>query len=290
MVYARSGEDSLASIYLADPRDADGWGARSEVLRRTGDTAAAATAERQMADASDVVPGLADADADYLLATTDELADADGPEDFLTGWQGITLLVIAGLLILVIATLFARRPPKADEDDDKRLKDRMEPTEHEESSHHPVSPFPVQRRPPPEVDIEISTPPPDPDEAERIISEEIPKLRGSSMEEIFSPSHDPGSAESHFADSEEIANKQESLPTVPHARTSSRQADALRKKVRVESDRIADESIESTAPGNEVEEGESSRESMIDRARELNVSRDYVELQNRIRRARSRKS
>lgn len=281
MLYARSGDDSLASLYLADPRDADAWGARSEVLRRSGDTAAAATAERQMADASDVIPGLADADVEPVPTPSDEVAEASGPEDFLGGWQGITLLVVAGLLILVIATLFARRPPKSEFAEEERLREREEPP------HAPVTGHSVGREGTPEPDVEISTPPPAPEEAERIIAEEVPKARGSSIHEIFSPAPEPDSARSPLEGFEEETTSEQPPVPPPTRPAGSRQAEALRRRVQGELE-------EAGAPPGPIDtpevdaDSDDERESIIARARKMNVSRDYIELRRRLEKLRKK--
>lgn len=280
MVYARRGEDSLASLYLADPRDADAWGARSEVLRRSGDTAAAATAERQMADASDAVPGLADVGSDPVSAPADEVAEAEGPEDFLSGWRGITLLIVAGLLILIIATLFARRPPKSEILEEELSKEREEPP------HQPVTERPVQQEGASESDVEISTPPPAPEEAERIISEEIPKPRGSSIHEIFSPAPDSEKTRSPLEGFEEESAPEET-PRPSSRPAASRQADALRRRVQGESEETVSPTGSIDTPEEEVD-SEDERESIISRARKMNVSRDYVELRRRLEKMRKR--
>ena len=285
LLYAQSGEDSLAALYLADPRDADAWGARSAYLRRTGDTAAASEAERRMAAAGEVIPGLADADPDTPSRPTDEVADADRPDEVLTSWQGIALLIVAGLLILVIATLFARRPPKAEAREERP-----------EGSHTPavlpVTELSDDRSPPPsapEPELEVSTPPPAPEEAERIIAEETTKGKGTSIHEIFSPAADSDTTRSPLEGLEEDHDTEEEIsappPPAPPRPAASRQAEALRRRVQGEPAEEGAAEVSKPTPES-VPTPDDESESIISRARRMNVSRDYIELRRRLEKMR----
>lgn len=280
LVYERTGQDSLAALYLGDPQDQDMWGARSSILRRSGDTAAAAAAERQMAAATDALPGLAGADAEPTDAVETSTTD---PGDFLSGWPGIALLVVAGLLILVIATMFARRPPKQPTESVAPAPHAPETTETPTTTTAPpVTPVPTgSHHDDPDIDdpdIEHSTPPPSPEEAEEIIEKEV-KGKSSSIAQIYSPPSDRTDKGAEALRGLEEEQRGPAAGTEPTAR-GSRQADALRQMVRDE--KTADPKAETpTEPP--ADEAETDEQDVIAKARKMNVSRDHVELKNRLK-------
>ncbi len=252
VLYERQGSDSLAKLYLGDPRDADTWGARAALLRRSGDTVAATTAERELAEArSKGVPGLADADIDRDAPET-----ADSPESLLSSGKGIGLLIVTAILIIFIATMFARRPPASE------ARKRAESLDHGHA-HPPVTE--VQ----PTEETETTVPPPSP-EAEAEVERTPPEL--------------PVTGET---------------ATPP----SSRQADELRAKVMGESREESDleaasvpetekeddpvsfkQDQKSSEP--ETSDADASTESTIEQARRMNLSRDHIELRERLNRKR----
>ena len=301
VLYERQGSDSLASLYLGDPVDADGWGARASLLRRAGDTAAAASAEKELAESRlNAVPGLADADA-----ADEEVERADSPSSLLSENRGIGLLIVAGILIIVIATMFARRPPEVE------AQKRAEGLDHDHHHHHGVAPSAPESDQAESVEKpEQSTPPPSPKEAERIVAR-------SSLDHIYSPSvetKEPAAPQETTteetvetsteppAESIDLPQKEEvdlipPAPPVTGGPPSSRQADELRAKVESERAETSDksETVESAPSVEEESEeqtpatseptptpAENPDESTIERARRMGLSRDHVELRERL--------
>lgn len=310
VLYEQQGSDSLAKLYLGEPRDADTWGARAALLRRSGDTAAAASAEQELAASRlNGVPGLANADVE-----PDEIETASSPSNLLLTGRGIGLLVAAGIVIIIIATMFARRPPASEAK--KRAESLAHGHHHHGHAHEPSEPSTAA------PEVETSSPPPSPEEADKIIE------RKSSLDHIYSPvsrKPAPDTASTEAAPPEnpivevptekEIKEELDLIPPAPPITggpptpPSSRQADELRAKVKGESA----EKSEPVAPVEEKKKEKSSRkkkkkekdlisaqpikasdaegveadsedESTIERARRMNLSRDHVELRERLRR------
>ncbi len=286
VLHQELGNDSLARMYLQNPSDADDWGARAAMLRASGDTAAAASAEEQMIASIGRNEGItSDVDPTRRAPTTPTIGDGT----FLKKWQGIGLAIVAGLLILVIATMFARTTPEAtkaiEESAEHHRQEALEAARGSSKTETSEAPPPVEVVEPIEVpETDLIPPVATADEKQR------------DFHPFGMDRNDPEPKTDAPVD-QEIAPKPEtpSPPAVPATgapaakaptdRTLSRQAARLREQVEAVR---RDESSTSTEVGStdkdddETDGAEAPDATILADARRRNHSRDFVELQRRI--------
>lgn len=267
VLHQELGNDSLAKIFLQDPSDPDDWGARAALLRSTGDTAAAAQAEEQMAASMERPEGIA-AEGDPGREPVRDGRVEDG--SFLTKWQGIGLAIVAGLLILAIATMFARTTPEAERAIEESIEHHREEVEEARRTREETAGVSL-------AEEEPATATEKPAGSVDLIPEHVesPTIDAESAEETDDVVVE---ADSSDAETPDLITE---TPT-EQDRTLSRQAAALRDKV--EAVRSGDvEEPEEAAATTEIG---SEDDTVLDDARRRNVSRDFVELQRRIERLR----
>ncbi len=235
ILHEKEGNDSLAKLYLRDPIDADGWGARAAILRRSGDTAAAATAEMKSEQHMNGTPGL----AGLAEPDTDDVESGEStPMAFLNTPLGIGLLVVVGLMIILISTLFARRPAE-------------QPAE--EHHHHD----PPKEDPPADLEPAVTE---DVVEVEERIA---PPPAPVEQAPISPPPGVPA-------------------PEVEERPKGSRQAEELRARVSARVEERQTSQADAPAESSDMSSEEVGSETTLNRARRMNVSRDYVELKERL--------
>ncbi|MCE2502802.1 MAG: hypothetical protein J4G05_01900 [Chlorobi bacterium] len=254
ILYAREGKDSLAMIYLKAPLGPDDYMARAEVRRRAGDDEEATKDEQMFQSKVNSDFSIADSPTETNRSTDTDVAGTERElSEMLKSWRGILLIALAAIVIISLATWFTRKPEKT-------------------SSETPT------------------TGPPETLEA-------VPSSVGTETEEEIGQAVDPRAsslvAPEIVIDTEELIEVEEPSTTAsePHAQTrdpetqrSSRQADQLRQRMEA-----------ATANAQEPEDSSGQKEmsgpnneTTISEARKLNVSRDYVELRNRIAELRHR--
>lgn len=268
MLYERQGKDSLAKTYLTHPSDPDDHGVLAAIARRAGDSAAAKRAESAMSNALADGPrpdASSPNDAPDLGGdSTTEESGTNTPSDFLKDWRGIALIAGAALLILLLATWFMRRgngPRTVETSASRQAKVEARNAEAGEPVAETVA-EPLSER--------VAEPAPEPTSARTIVPPPVAP----------------------------IDERQETPPTKPEATTTERtrlsaQAEQLRRRVegadKETAAEVAREAAAKEAPATtvsasaeEATPASPAGESTISQARRLNVSRDYVELRDRL--------
>lgn len=305
VMYARRGMDSLAGLYLNAPYDADDFMARAQIRRRAGDMEGAKQDEEmfrsKIEDAGERIGTFAENRQPPAAGTSDgDMREARPPiAKIFDDWRGILLVGIAAVLIIALAVWFSRRPVRPDGS-----------ASHDHSSAPPVHPAPAAPPAapvPPQAVAErqagVETPPatvPDP----HVSAMHSPGISApaTSTHDVMPPKEDAGQlpkpdalpddaseADVYRARAEAAGTEPTPQPTnVTTGRDSSRrgsaQADQLRQ--RMEAARSGVSQAPAVKPSAVQESAE--HESTITEARRLNVSRDYVELRNRISELRKR--
>lgn len=314
VMYAREGKDSLALLYLNAPFDADDYMARAEVNRRSGQVDAAARDEEmfgeKMADLDDV------ARAPYEDAGPPEERNADEGRRppiarIFDDWRGIVLVAIAAILIIWLAVWFSRRPvpPQGSQDHEPHRRDHPPAPPREEAprtgttgpppttaSTIAAPPAPVRPAPPAPTTVskeheERSSAAPDPIISSLHAPEIIPSPQRDEKKETAPPSGtiqlpQPDALPDQASETEVKKMDREAeraSEPEPAARVST-QAEQLRR--RMEAATSVASMGSTTAQG--AHTGQAEHESTVTEARRLNVSRDYVELRNRIAELRRR--
>ncbi|MGE3802568.1 MAG: hypothetical protein AB7H80_16250 [Candidatus Kapaibacterium sp.] len=286
ILYAREGKDSLARTYLKAPRGADDYMALAEIARRAGDSLEAAKNEQLFAENLQRHPESATSGDSSNQGTADEVklepaqSNSRHIGDLLKSWKGLLLIGLVALVVIGLAIWFARKPEeskKEPQEEKKRPEEeaihtpfvREEPTSLSERNPDNANVTSERREADDSAIMHLEIPPvPEPEkpiESDPAPPTELPKPDA----EPPSPNEDVAVLSSE-SDSIKEKNNQGSR--------ASSQADQLRQK-------MAATSAESS--GVQRREGKGGAESTddattISEARKLNVSRDYVELRNRI--------
>ena len=283
ILYAREGKDSLARTYLKAPRGADDYMALAEIARRAGDSLEAAKNEQLFAEnlqrhlESTTSSSQETADDEQL-----EPAKSNSREigDLLKSWKGLLLIAIVALVVIGLAIWFARKP----EESKKELPEEKERPE-EEATHSPFereeetslserstdnANVSNERR---ESNVSAITPP----EIPLVPVPETPiESAPSPATELPKPDAEPPSSIESVA---VLPTENDSIKEKTYrASRASSQADQLRKKMAATSAEGSREERREENAGTERTEDETT----ISEAQKLNVSRDYVELRNRI--------
>lgn len=303
VMYARQGLDSLAGIYLNAPYDADDFMARAQVRRRAGDMEGAKQDEEtfrsKIEDTGERIGTFAENRTPPAAGPADDDMREGRPPiaKIFDDWRGILLVGIAALLIIALAVWFSRRPVRPD-----TTASQDHPPAHPPApTAPPAAPLPPQAVaerqagsqtpaetiPEPQVSVmhspEISAP------ATSTHDVIPPKEEAGQLPKPDALPDDASEVDVYRARAEAAGTEPQPQPTnVTTGRDSSRrgsaQADQLRQ--RMEAARSGVSQAPAAKPSAVQESVE--HESTITEARRLNVSRDYVELRNRISELRKR--
>ncbi len=254
LIYAAEGKDSLARIYLTPPLGPDDYMALAGIARRAGDTAEAAKNEALFADNLKGYPESTGGNVpptDPEPNQTESRADNDGDVGtLLKSWKGLLLIGLIALVVIGLAVWFARKPePERKRPEEAKPQENRTPETTTGTSESPTTT--VAAEPPPGSETHIPS-------GTALPESELPSPR----EEVHP----------------EYITQPESVSRTPSGERTSAQAEQLRRRMT---------STPGESPGERkaeqnVRADEGDDESTISEARKLNVSRDYVELRNRI--------
>ena len=287
ILYAREGKDSLAMEYLSAPLGPDDYMARAEARRRSGNNEGAAEDERTFQGKINSDFSFADSPTDGNTSSEIKSVRTEWSlSDLLKDSKGILLLVLAAIVIIGLATWFARKPASVEQES--------------QSSDNTSSPEPKLSPQPPVKTPEVTTPPNEP--AKDVLESTDPRTASVVAPEIILdtkeivednktpeepsditlPKPDALPTETPETEAEENNEPAEEDANAEQASRSSTQADMLRQRMATATTQSQGET------DSPVVEAKPEDESTISKARKLNVSRDYVELRNRIAELRQR--
>lgn len=292
VLYEREGEDSLAALYLSAPLDADDYMARAHLSSRAGDAEAATRNqehfERKLGEQSDLsLPAGQPSRRSTDPPAQDETGKTSLSELF-DDWRGIALVVLAALFIVVLAVWFSRRPSELSQ---KPLDETSPPpppthgiTESESAATPATEPVAA---PATEAEPATATEEPGQEISSPLTSSmqtpEIAPVAESIQEEPIAPVTKPDEVElprpDAFPAKQEMTSAvEEPSETTEGSRRQSSQAEQLRQRMA----HAQSGETQSTVAKNHETSPAGDDESTLNEARRLHVSRDYVELRNRI--------
>ncbi len=297
VLYEREGEDSLATLYLKAPLDADDYMARANVNRRAGDVEAAERDEEhyQRKLAASGTLGTTAQPASTADESKSETGEKTSLSNLFDDGTGIALVILAALLIILLAVWFSRRPakPAGQSTTESAAGPPPVPTHGSTIPSETQTTTAVEAPAEEEVHATATTGTPPQPETQSPITSSMQTPAIAPPIETESAEAAPSSATPATDEVPESVQlpQPDALPIEPEVqapevtkRKSSQAEQLLQRMEKAQSRETQTPTTKSPSPSSTDDDDEST----LTEARRLHVSRDYVELRNRIAELRRR--